>query len=455
MEIRRMTRWLVKQGLFCLMVVVFMVAVGRSRAVSSNVNSHPFQFISDQIVVKLATAVTIDEVNAVYGTTTLRTLLNSAGIHLLQLPPDANADALLAAMTADNRLLYAEMNYIGMAPEAHGAEIYGWPDNDADAGDTNLRTLYEWEMAAYTDGRYLHQPAVQRVNLAPAHHITQGAGVIVAVLDTGVDLSHPLLASRLTAARYDFVDDDPWPFDEFNGLDDDGDGNIDEVAGHGTHIAGIIRLVAPQAQIMPLRVLNSDGQGNIFVVAEAILFAAEHGAQVINLSLGTIHQSAFLTDVLSQVEARGVVVVSAAGNMNMNLLQFPAATACSLAVTSLGPGPIKSRFASYGSWVDVAAPGYRIYSAYPNNSYAWWSGTSMATPFVSGQVALLRSVNPALTVEDIGRLIGSTATSVDQQNQNYAGLLGAGQINIGDSVLSLTSGQWANSTPDLLAGCGY
>ena len=103
--------------------------------------------------------------------------------------------------------------------------------------------------------------ALVALNLPAAHAISQGAGAVVAVLDTGAQMDHPLRAGIFPAVTADFVDGDAHPDDAFNGLDDDGDGVVDEAAGHGTHIAGIVHMAAPQAQIMPVRVLDSDGRG--------------------------------------------------------------------------------------------------------------------------------------------------------------------------------------------------
>jgi subtilisin family serine protease len=409
---------------------------------------------TDQLVVKLAANEQIGAINASYGTTTLRTLLNSGGIHLLQIPAGQDALELAQMMTNDGRLLYAEPNYIGAAPEAYGVEIYGWPDGDPQDDDAAVGIFHDFSVdSAPEPARFTNQPARQNLRLTQAHSYSRGAGVVVAVLDTGVDLTHPLLASRLTAVQYDFIDDDPIAQDEFAGLDENGQPLNGRVAGHGTHIAGIIRLVAPDAQIMPLRALDPDGQGNIFIVAEAMLFAAANGADVINLSLGSVYQSDFMTDVLDQLAAQNVVVVGAAGNLNMNIPQYPAAADCSLAVTAVGLGPVKTRYASYGPWVDLAAPGERVYSAFPGGGYAWWSGTSMAAPFVSGQIALLRSANPSLTQSQIGQIIGATAQPIDAQNQHYNGQLGLGRIDIGGSLAYLSAGQWQSAPSILLNGC--
>lgn len=372
-----------------------------------------------QVVVKLdpTAGATIADVNATYGTTTIAELLYSAGIYLLQVPPGEDTKDVAAAMENDARLLYAEPNFTGEAPESGGNATWAWGGQDS--------------------APFFEQYALDVLGLPQAHEISRGAGAVVAVLDTGVQLDHPALAASLTAARYDFVDDDPLPEDEPNGLDDDGDSFVDEGVGHGTHVAGVVHLVAPEAQIMPLRVLDSDGCGNVFTIAKAVTYAADNGAAVINLSLGMGQESELLEDVIKDVIEGGVVVVAAAGNLNTDAEQYPAAEGDALAVTSVGPGDIKSAFSNFGDWMHVAAPGESIYSTLPASGYGWWSGTSMATPFVAGQAALIRSVAPSLLPEDIAAQICETAQPLDAINPEFAGLLGAGRVDVGASLQSL------------------
>ncbi len=389
-----------------------------------------------QVVVKLAPLLDNDilGINLAYGTITLEILYAHDDIFLLQAPPESSAEALVEAMAGDPRLEYAELNYLNEYPEEGSTDrIYGWSDGDS----TTFRS----------------QDASQSMRLESVHSLDQGEGMTVAVLDTGVQLDHPEFAGQLVSPGFDFVDNDLTPDDEANGVDDDGDGRVDEAYGHGTHVTGIVLLVAPQAQIMPLRVLNSDGRGNDFRTATAIVYAAYSGAGVINLSLGTSQPSELLREAVEEAAGLGVVVVAAAGNLNLDSPQYPAAEACALAVTSVDSTRHKSSFASYGAWVDIAALGEDVYSTFPVSGYAWWSGTSMATPFVAGQVALLLSAGTGLSLDDVGLLIGGTAGSLDNGNPRYRGLLGAGEIDILESLESLEAGTWPTPEHNLFAGC--
>lgn len=370
----------------------------------------------NQVVVKLnlASGVTIEAIHNDYNTLTLDTLLGSAGIYLLQISAEQSVQEVVDLMRTDSRLLYAEPNFIGGIPEGDPSGTWAW--------------------GGYDPAPFLDQYAAVMLNLADAHTMVQGNGMVVAVVDTGIQPDHPQLAPRLAGVGYDFIDDDAVPNEEANGLEEDGDSLIDEGFGHGTHVAGIVSLVAPQAQLMPLRVLDSDGRGNDFILAEAIQFAVQNGSHVINLSLGTPTESELLKDVVSMATASGVVIVAAAGNQNSNLPQYPAAVTSALAVTAVDPTGSKASFANYGEWVDIAAPGQSITSTFPVNGFAQWSGTSMATAFISGQAALIRSQNPTMSAPVIATLIQGTAQPLDGLNPNYENQLGAGLANISRSL---------------------
>jgi subtilisin family serine protease len=205
--------------------------------------------------------------------------------------------------------------------------------------------------------------------------------------------------------------------------------------------------------VLPLRVLNSDGRGNNFRTAAAIVYAAERGVDAINLSLGTPHPSLLLREVVAEAAERGAVVVAAAGNLNADTKQYPAADACAIAVTSVNTKDKRSSFSSYGTWIGVTAPGESIYSSVPVNGYAWWSGTSMSTPFVAGQAALLRGLDSGLSLNEVGLLIGGTAVPIDRTNPNFRGLLGTGRVDVVGSLQAAASRAWPASHRNVLAGC--
>lgn len=406
-------KWLWKYGpwgLVSLLVALLLAQGGTMARAQTAVDL----FVAGQLVVKLdpLRGATIEQINAAYGTTSIRPLVGTTGTYLLQAPAGADINELVEVLALDLRLLYAEPNRFSQVIEGVG------------------RT--RWAKAGSNPAVMGSQYAAGLLNLPAAHALSTGANTVVAVLDTGFQLDHPQLAGSFTQTRYDFIDNDAQPTEEFSQLDPDRDGFVNEFAGHGTHVAGIIHMVAPNAKIMPLRVMNSDGIGNAFAVAEAMHYAAAQGADVINLSLGTPEKSDLLKDVVEEIfGGKRIVIVAAAGNDNTGDKQWPAASSYAVAVTSVGPAKQKSAFANYGSWVDLAAPGEDIPSAFPTNVYASWSGTSFATPFIAGQFALLRSVNAPLTNNKLRQVVRNTA-------QPLADGLGAGLPNF---VASLQQAQ--------------
>jgi len=403
-----------------LCVLALSVAFGSKQA-----NALVGDYEPDQVIVKLNPGVTIGQINADYGTTTLDDTLGGMGIYLLQTPNNEDPITFAERLVGDplstvDRVLLAEANFVAETPE--------------DAEGDGRHRAYGISSTSESSDPY----AAENLKLSCAAKISQGKGITVAVLDTGAQLDHPALKANFkNVKRYDFVDDDTDPSDRPVGLDEDGNGLKDEMVGHGTHVAGIVDLVAPAAKIMPLRVLDSEGYGDVFTISKAISFAQRNGAHVINLSLGTSSQSEVLREMVSEATQNGVVVAAAAGNSNTIVPHYPAAgdgTVASaeglLAVTSVGKYQTKSSFANYGQWVDIAAPGDDIRSAFPISKYANWSGTSMSTPFVSGQAALIRNVYGSITPASIETKVRNSARSLLLKDPVYGSMLGAGHADL-------------------------
>jgi subtilisin family serine protease len=257
------------------------------------------------------------------------------------------------------------------------------------------------------------QRSVTRLRLANAQAQSKGAGVLVAVLDTGADTAHPVLVGR-TEPGWNYVDDNDDISDVAQGLDSDGDGLRDAAVGHGTFVSGLVGLVAPRAQILPSRVLDSDGIGNTFAVGEAIVDAVRAGANVINLSFGTseVVDSKVVAEALRIAENNKVVVISAAGNTRSTVPHFPASADTVCGVAALGSGSQLAYFSNRGPWVEVAAPGDQLVGPMPGGGYAVWSGSSMSAALVSGQAALLRAVDPQADAAATRNDIEATARRV-------------------------------------------
>jgi subtilisin family serine protease len=264
--------------------------------------------------------------------------------------------------------------------------------------------------------------------------------VTIAIIDTGVDLEHPDLQANLLSG-YDFVDNDTVPED----------GN-----GHGTNVAGIaaaalngigVAGVAPTAKILPVRVLDNSGSGYISDIASGIVYAADR-AEVLNLSLGSTSSSQTLLDAINYaVNTQGRLVVAAAGNCGdlnypyngcayQNQTVYPAAYSGVIAVAATTSYDTRASFSNVGSYVDLAAPGVSIYNTYYGNSYTYESGTSQATPHVSGLAALVWAQNPTYTAAQVWNQIASTA--VDLGAPGFDTSFGAGRIDV-QQALGLTA----------------
>ena len=403
-------------GALVLALCLLMLSGAASRA---QADCGPGVFVPQQVIVKLnpILGATVQKINATYGSTTLEAFPGSTGAYLLSLPTGSGVTETVKQMANDPRLLYAEPNFFAQSPEG-GARHRAFGVSDV----------------APTSQEY----AVQALGLVSAHTISQGEGTKVAVLDTGAQLDHPALEANFEdAGRYDFVEGDRNPSDRPVGRDADCDGDKDEMVGHGTHVAGIVDITAPAAKIMPLRVLDPEGYGNVFTIAKAVYFAEHNRADVINLSLGSPSRSKLLQEVIKVATAGGVLVAVAAGNSNSFVAEYPAAgngVAASadglVAVTSVNRYDRKSDFANYGKWVDIAAPGESIRSAFPVSKYAYWSGTSMATPFVSGQAALIHAAYGSLDPAGVENRIRCSARSLLATDPIYAAMLGAGRADV-------------------------
>ena len=308
-------------------------------------------------------------------------------LFLLRIADGASPDLRAAALATDSRVQYAESNVIGASAEDQGDSAWA-------SGGSAATYAGQWA------------PAVMR--LPQAFTVTRGAGVTVAVLDTGVDVSHPALASHLIEG-YDFVDNDTDPSEV--GLP-----GVDPAYGHGTFVSGLVALAAPEARIMPVRVLDPSGMGDVWRLAKAMVWAASNGANVINLSLGTYTRTHVANELISGLASsgQGVVVVAAAGNAGSNAPQFPAGEGGSrlLSVAATTPVDSLALFSNFGSWVDVAAPGASIWSTVPGGQYATWSGTSMSSGLASGEAALVRAAYPSLSAQSVISRITGTARKI-------------------------------------------
>lgn len=414
-ERRFFSAWL-KRGLAVLFSAVLVLSVGAAYAQRCRI---PAAASLDSVIVNFSDAVSPADIARIRQHYHLNLTLNSPSAYaqdeqLYEFHYDSrklgNARRLMSKLTADAAIEYAEPNYI-----------------------------YE-ALFSPNDSRYDEQWNLKAINMPQAWDLTQGEGATVAVIDTGVTRV-PDLANTQFVKGYDFVDNDDRP---------------EDLHGHGTHVAGTVAQstnntlgvagVAYKANIMPIRVLGANGSGTVADIAEGIRFSADHGATVINMSLGGGGSSKLMQEAVQYAVKKGVTVIAAAGNSSANGSGYPARYPEVISVSATGPTGTKAPYSNYGTGVDIAAPGGAKTEAHPEwgvlqqtvdrrnptqPSFQYFQGTSMASPHVAGVAALIQSqgVKNPDRVRDI---LKKSATPVSEDKLNY---YGAGRLNAHQAVV--------------------
>ncbi|MCK9524051.1 MAG: S8 family peptidase [Proteobacteria bacterium] len=278
-----------------------------------------------------------------------------------------------------------------------------------------------------SDPHWNRQWGMTNANVVGAWGVEIGKkSTIIAIVDTGVDVNHLDLKTKIVPG-YNFVHENT---------------NVTDNDGHGTHCAGIAAALAndgvgvagvcSNCSIMPIKVLGKNGGLNSDV-ANGIIWAADHGAHVISMSLGCKYPSNTIQQAIEYAASKGAILVAAAGNDGNRVPHYPAYYDHVIAVGAINSSNRRASFSSYGDWVDVAAPGDKIYSTMPNGGYAYLDGTSMATPFVAGLAGLLVSrMGTSATPQKVRDAILNTAAPMDTAppvdtapGKGLAGLIGA------------------------------
>ncbi|WP_289142088.1 S8 family peptidase [uncultured Brevibacillus sp.] len=307
-----------------------------------------------------------------------------------------------------------------------------------------MKKLAEHPDSAYAEPNYLllpnrkpndtyyteYQWNLPLIGMEKSWDISEGSSdVIVAVVDTGVDMNHPEFAGKLVEG-YNVLEDNNKPQDD---------------NGHGTHVSGVIAAktnnkdgiagMTWKSKLMPIKAIGADGSGSAVDIAQGIYWATDHGADVINLSVGNYTSSAALKEACQYAFQKNVVLVAASGNDASDQPSYPAAYDEVLSVAAVDHRKERADFSNFGEHVDVSAPGVDIPSTYIYSDYASLSGTSMACPHVAALAALVRSVQPDMKNRDVMDVIRKSA--VDLGPPGHDQLYGYGMIDVNQTLRQL------------------
>lgn len=319
----------------------------------------PGQYAPDEVLIRFKGVATDEGIQQCLASASAIVLssIEELRVWVVQVPFGEVAESIAAISTCPE-VRYVEPNYMAFIADTIPSDP-GW---SLQYGLVNIRAPQGWDYS------------------------TGSTAVTIAIVDSGVDLSHVDLAAKIIPG-YDFVNNDSIAQDD---------------NGHGTHVAGIaaasgnngigVAGVSWGARIMPVKVLNASGNGSFADVAAGIIWAADNGAQIINLSLGGASNSVVLQGAVDYASNRGVILVAAAGNTGANFVLYPAHYSNVIAVAATDNTNTHASFSNYGPEIDLSAPGASIYSTSPGGTYAYNSGTSMAAPYVSGLAAILLGI---------------------------------------------------------------
>ncbi len=398
-------------------------------------------------------------------------------VALLEAPSSLTAEQIEDLLQGDPRVGDLSRARVAALPET-GTVTLAQTDVATDlsrAGDFTTACLAQGFGGLLWSG-YADQDAVRQISLHEAHLAGGCGAAVVAILDTGVDPDHPLLRGALVPG-FDFILEQPGTPSEWTGLEQsvsaileqsvsaileqsvsailEGEGEVLALAslgpvlaqsvsaileedapppffGHGTMVAGLVRLAAPTAQIMPLRVFESSGSAHVFDVVRAIYYAVDHGADVISMSFSIDESSPELRQAVRYANRHGVACVAAAGNDGEQaMVVYPAAYAKTLGVAALDGEALSPFSNSGGHLVSVAAPGTGVISAYPGGLYGAGWGTSFSAPLVSGTLALLRHLHPEAT----SSAVTAMRKALRQGSSNLPGQCGFGALDVLGAVL--------------------
>jgi thermitase len=408
----------VLSGFIVLLLAFFLISSQTTAAPSSQPQDH----VPGQVLVKFKDNTPETAIDAELKKHHGQVVDQIKGIDTLVVSvPDQALDKVIKALSKNPNVEYAEANYLVTALD--------FPTTSPN--DSNfLDKQWGLENTGQTiNGQIGTQDA--DIDSQTAWQVTTGSSIKVAVLDTGIDQAHPDLSSKIDLQK-NFTDSS----------------TIDDLYGHGTHVGGIVAATTdnttgiagtcPECRLLNGKVLNDSGSGTHSWIANGIIWATDNNAKVINMSLGSSQKSTTLEKAVNYAWAHNVVVVAAAGNSGNVSKTYPGAYTNVIAVAATDNKDRKASFSSYGSWVDVAAPGANIFSTFPTHPYKlnkslgydYGSGTSMATPMVSATAALVWSTPNRTSNAVVRSRLETTADKITGTGNYWT----YGRINAGKAV---------------------
>jgi type VII secretion-associated serine protease mycosin len=379
---------------------------------SSNNKSH---YVKNEVTVKFKKKLTNDELHKVLKEVNGEVKNRHNTTYVIK-SAKYSSHWLIDHFSQRTDVAYAEPNYLLLHRAVPNDEFY---------------PRYQWDMPM--------------VDMEHAWDISQGKpSVVVATVDTGIDYQHPEFADKIVQG-YNVLDESAPPQDD---------------NGHGTHVAGIIAArtnnnqgiagISWNSKIMPVKGIGADGSGSSLDIAKGIVWAADHGASVINMSIGNYHPSSALHEAIQYAYGKNVVLIAASGNDNTSQPSYPAAYPEVLSVGAADSAGKRATFSNYGAYLDIVAPGVDIPSTYVGSQYAALSGTSMACPHVAGAAALIRSVNPALSNSEVMNVLRNSAD--DYGSPGWDHYFGYGLMNVSHALQMAEPKQKSATPPRMIPG---
>lgn len=388
------------------------------------------EYAHDQILVRFRPTIAqrnIDNLISSFFLQKIKTI-PVADVYQLKIPDDTSVEEMIYILNQDQRIEYAGLNYI--------ARITATPND----------TFFSYQYALHNSGQEIGVPGSPQgsaradIKATTAWEESKGKeDVVIAVIDTGIDMAHPDLNDKIVSPGYDWVN---------------GDEDATDDQGHGTFVAGIaaaetnnsegIAGVAWNCKLLPLKTMDAEGEGFYSDIVDAIYYAVDNGADVINLSLGGPYNDPLMEEAVRYAVQNDVVVAASAGNDAEPVL-YPAAYDNCLAVAATDYDDNRVWWSNFGPEIDVSAPGVRIISTVPtwyfgegSIPYGFGGGTSFSCPHVAGMAALIRSEKPWLTAEQIMLIIRYSADDINElELPGFDEETGYGRINMENGIVPI------------------